>query len=65
MKMIIANVYFFQVIDRRVRELSINTDVLPLNTPVTEILEKGYKYVTFTNTYKLTHILRVKYHPND
>jgi GMP synthase (glutamine-hydrolysing) len=34
-----------QLIDRAVRELKVETELLPLNTPAAEISAKGYKYV--------------------
>ena len=34
-----------QVIDRRIRELCVETDICQLNTPASELKAKGYKSV--------------------
>jgi len=39
-----------QVIDRKVRELNLNTDILPLETQAKDLTKKGYKYdIDFIN----------------
>lgn len=34
-----------KLIDRKVRELNIESQILPLNTPAKQILDENYKYV--------------------
>jgi hypothetical protein len=34
---------FFQVIDRKIRELSVNTEILPLEISAEELKKKAYK----------------------
>lgn len=42
--------FFRQVIDRRVRELNVYTEILPLETPLSVLLEQKFKYVLFLNS---------------
>ena len=39
-----------QIIDRRVRELFVKADMLPLDTPANEIVKAGYKLVCMSPT---------------
>ena len=43
--LIFRNLSFCKVIDRRIRELNVRSDILPLNTSLDSLLQKGYKYV--------------------
>ena len=36
-------ILYVQIIDRRVRELFVKADMLPLDTPADEIVRAGYK----------------------
>ena len=49
-----------QIIDRRVRELFVKADMLPLDTPANEIVKAGYKLVCMSPT-KCACTYRVHY----
>ena len=44
-----------QVIDRRVRELNVYTEMLPLETPVAELLKRNFKYVSLIDLSDSLH----------
>ena len=44
-----------QVIDRRVRELNVYTEMLPLETPVAELLKRNFKYVSLIDVSESLH----------
>ncbi|KAF8561868.1 hypothetical protein P879_02287 [Paragonimus westermani] len=45
-----AGAQYGKVIDRRVRELSVCSDLLPINTPLDKLLESGYKGVIISGS---------------
>jgi GMP synthase (glutamine-hydrolysing) len=45
-----AGSQYAKVIDRRIRELSIYSELVPLQTPVTELLERKYKAIIISGS---------------
>eukprot|EP00041_Stephanoeca_diplocostata_P037948 m.1461422 g.1461422 ORF g.1461422 m.1461422 type:complete len:269 (+) comp25132_c1_seq1:145-951(+) len=43
-----AGAQYGKLIDRRIRELAVKTDLLPLGTPVAELKSKGYKAIVIS-----------------
>lgn len=43
-----AGAQYGKVIDRKVRELCVDSEILPLDTPAFTLKERGYKYVNFS-----------------